>query len=263
MSDKIEDEKIVKREVGERVDVLFNIEQSTVKALGDGAFSATVTTSEVDRMGESIDTEGIGIDAYMKNPVVLYGHDYQGLPIGKTTKITAYKNKMVASFQLAVKEYPFAQTVADMIKGGYLNAVSIGGVVKEWNEKYTEILQMEMVEFSVVPVPANPSALITGRGLEKITGKSVEDIATEYHNFVQGTTAEKLEKSLDIDELDRHIKSLKDLTAILETAKTAKTSEKETSLEDDEKIILTLRKTAGKVSETGQQIIRLVKPKGK
>jgi len=261
MSDVDKDEKQpIVREVGERVDVIMNIDQTTVKDLGDGVFSAVVTTSDIDRMGESIDTQGITTDMYMKNPVVLYGHDYQGLPIGKATKLSQFKNKLTATFQLAIKEYPFAATVADMIKGGYLNAVSIGGVVREWNEKYTEILAMEMVEFSIVPVPANPSALITARSFEKATGKSVEQVAEEYHDFVQGTTAEKLEKSLDIDELDRHIKSLKDLTAILETAKTAKTSEKDTP-EADEKIILTLRKTAGKVSETGQQIIRLTKAK--
>lgn len=259
-TDIIDESVTTKREVGERVDVIMNIDQTTIKDLGDGVFSATVTTSDVDRMGESIDTQGITTDAYMKNPVVLYGHDYSGLPIGKATKLQQFKNKLTATFQLAVKEYPFAQTVADMIKGGYLNAVSIGGVVRQWNESYTEIQAMEMVEFSVVPVPANPQALITGRSLEKVTGKSVEQIASEYHDFVEKTTTEKL-KTLDIDELDRHITSLKDLTAILETAKEAKTSEKDISTETDEKITLTIRKTAGKVSETGQQIIRLVKAK--
>ena len=258
-TDKDENEPIT-REVGERVDVIFNIEQSTVKDLGNGAFTATITTSDVDRMGESIVTAGIDTKAYMKNPVVLYGHDYSGLPIGKTTKLEVLKNKIIATFQLAVDEYPFAATVAAMIKGGYLNAMSIGGVVKEWSPDYSKIMLMEMVEHSVVPVPANPKALITSRAFEEATGKSAEQIATEYHEFVQKTTAEKLEKSLDMDELDRHIKSLKDLTVILETAKTAKTNEKDNS-EEDEKIILTLRKTGGKVSETGQQIIRLVKAK--
>jgi HK97 family phage prohead protease len=260
MSDvNTDDEKeIVQREIGERVDVVMHFEQDSVKDLGDGQFSATVTTSSIDRMGESIDTQGISTDAYMQNPVVLYGHDYSALPIGKTTKISQFKNKMVATFQLAVKEYPFADTVAQLIKGGYLNAVSIGGVVKAFSADYTQILQMEMVEFSVVPVPANGEALITGRSLEKITGKSGEQVAKEYHDFVQQAYTKKL-KGLDTDELDRHIKSLKDLTVILETAKTAKIDEKDISKEEDQKITLTLRKTAGQVAETGQQIIKLIK----
>lgn len=259
MGDIVEDKDIVKREVGERVDVMCNFEPGSVKDLGNGAFSATVTTSDIDRMGESIDSQGVDTTAFMQNPVVLYGHDYSGLPIGKATKISSFKNKITASFQLAIAEYPFAATVAAMIKGGYLNAVSIGGVVRQWDDTYTQIQQMEMVEFSVVPVPANPNALITA-GFEASVGKSVAEVNKEFVEFVQQTAAEKIEKSLDMDELDRHIKSLKDLTAILETAKTAKTSEKEIS-ENDETITLTIRKTAGKVSETGQQIIRLVKAK--
>ena len=254
--------KSIVREVGERVDAIMNIDQASVKDLGDGVFEATITNSEVDRMGESIDYKGIDTANYMNNPVVLYGHDYTSLPIGKTLKLTKSNttSSWKARFQLATEILPFAATVAALVKGGFLNAVSIGGVVRQWNENYTEIQKMEMVEFSIVPVPANPAALITSRSLEEITGKSVEQVASEYREAVQQTTAEKLEKSLDIDELDRHIKTLKDLTVILETAKTAKTNEKDTP-EADEKITLTLRKTAGKVSETGQQIIRLVKAK--
>ena len=262
MSDaKGDEEEIVTREVGERVDFQMQFEKDSVKALGDGEFQAIVTTSSIDRMGESIDTTGISTDAYMGgNPVVLYGHDYSALPIGKATKLQMFKNKMVATFQLAVKEYAFAATVADLIKGGYLNAVSIGGVVKQWNENYTEILALEMVEFSVVPVPANGQALITGRSLEEATGKTAEQVTKEFHDFQEKAYGKTL-KGLDIDALDGHIKSLKDLTAILEQAKAAKTSEKVTTPEEDEKITLTLRKTAGKVSETGQSIIRLVKAK--
>ena len=260
-----ETEEKLKREVGERVDAIFNIEQSTVKDLGDGVFEATITNSDVDRMGESIDYKGIDTKAYMDNPVVLYGHDYQGLPIGKTLKLTKsnVNSSWSARFQLATDILPFAATVAAMVKGGFLNAVSIGGVVKEWSGDFTQILKMEMVEFSIVPVPANPAALITSRSfLKDLTGKSVEEIASEFHDFVQQTTAEKLEKSLDTDELDRHIKSLKELTVILETAAAAKTDEKQ-SPEDGEKIILTLRKTAGKASETTNQIVKLVRAKGK
>ena len=263
MSDNKDDDnqEPIVREVGERVDVIMAFEPDSVKDLGDGVFSATVTTSDVDRMGESIDTQGITTDAYMQNPVVLYGHDYSALPIGKTTKLAQFKNKLTATFQLATKEYPFADTVAQLIKGGYLNAVSIGGVVREWNEKYTEILAMEMVEFSVVPVPANGAALITGRALEEVTGKSAEQVTKEYHDF-QNQAYTKSLKGLDTSELDSHIKSLKDLTAILEAAKAGKTSEKDISAEEDQHIRLTLRKTGGQIAETGQQIIRLVKPKG-
>ena len=137
--------KVTEREIGERVRLSFAVDTSTVKELGDGVFEATITTSEVDRHRESIPTEGIETANFMKNPVVLYGHDYSGLPIGKAIKLTQMKNSIKARFQLAIKEYPFAATVADLIKGGYLNAISIGGMVMEWSEDYSQILRMDMV----------------------------------------------------------------------------------------------------------------------
>ena len=257
MSTETEETEIVKRDIGERVDVIMTIEPSTLKDLGDGAFTATVTTSDVDRMGESIDTQGINTDTYVQTGgPVLYGHDYQGLPIGKTTKLAQFKNKLVATFQLATKEYPFAQTVADMIKGGYLNAVSIGGVVKQWNETYTVIEAMEMVEFSVVPVPANPNAIITARSFEKATGKSAEQVATEFHEFVEKSMSEKL-KSLDNDELLRHIDTLKALLAILEA-----TATKEAETSQEKRVIkVTLRKSANEMAQTTQKIIHITKAK--
>lgn len=251
--------KSLKREVGERVDVMFNIEQSTVKSLGDGTFEAIVTTADLDRYQESIDTEGITTKNYMNNPVVLYGHDYQGLPIGKALKLTKQKDdtgkktSMVARFQLAVQEYPFAATVADMIKGGFLNAVSIGGVVTSWSDDWRTILGMDMVEFSVVPVPANPGAIITGRSFEKATGKSVQQVSKEYHDFVQKSVADKL-KGVDSDGLKRYIESLEGLVTLLKA-----TSEKASDGTEDEAVKLTLRKAGGKVSQTGQEIIKLVK----
>lgn len=258
---KTEDHKEISREVGEHVTVMARFEPETVKDLGEGVFEATVTTASTDRTMESIDTSGITTDSWVQTGMpVLYGHDYSSLPIGKGLSFKQFKTKMTARFQLATKEYPFAKTVADMIKGGYLNAVSIGGIVRQWNEDYTVIKAMDMVEFSVVPIPANAEAVITSRSLEAVAGKSVAEISREYQDFVQKETAKHLEKSLDMDELDRHIKSLKDLTVILEQAKIAKTDEKAIS-ESDEVITLTIRKAAGKVSETGQQIIRLVKAK--
>lgn len=252
--------KSLTREVGERVDALFNFEPDSVKDLGDGKFSAVVTTSDVDRTGESIVTGGITYDNYMQNPVVLYGHDYQSLPIGKCTKLTAYKNKIICEFQLAVNEYPFAKTVSDLIKGGYLGAVSIGGVVRQWSGDYTQILVMEMVEFSVVPVPANQNALITGRSLERVTGKTLGQIQKEYYDFVQKSVADKV-KRLDSTELNQHIATLEKLLGILKASEADNVLSE--SDQESEVIRLTIRKASAEVAKTGEQIIRLVKAKGK
>lgn len=249
---------IVVREVGEQVTIKMTFEPDSVKDLGDGVFEATVTTAETDRTNESIDTQGLDATSWEKTGMpVLYGHDYSALPIGKGLSFKQFKQKFTSKFQLAVKEYPFAATVAALIKGGYLNAVSIGGVVRQWSEDYSTIEKMEMVEFSVVPVPANASALITSRSLEQLTGKNVGQIRDEYQEFATKYLTERV-KNIDNAELIAHIKTLKSLTAILENAASAKTSEKAIS-DSDEPIKLTLKKTAGKISATSQEIIRITR----
>lgn len=220
---KKQDDKpqIIKREVGERVDLMCSLESATVKELGDGVFEAIVTTPEKDRTGENIITTGVDPSTWEKTGMpVLYGHDYSGLPIGKGLSFTEMKSKFKARFQLAVEEYPFAATVAKMIQGGYLNAVSIGGIVKKWSEDYMTIVEMEMVEFSVVPIPANPSALITSRSLESATGKSIETIKNEFQDFSRSILLDKV-ADMGENEVKDAIKVLKTLVARLEeTAET-------------------------------------------
>lgn len=254
---------IDKREIGERVDVLCNFEPTTVKDLGDGVFEAIITTSEVDRTNENIETEGIDTTAWAeKNPVVLYGHDYEGLPIGKGLSLTTFKNKLKSRFQLAIEEYPFAKTVAAMIKGGYLNSVSIGGVVREWSEDYRTIKQMEMVEFSVVPVPANASAIITARALEDATGKSLKEVKDEYQDFARKVLLDKV-SDLGDDEINQAIKVLENLVATLKESAKANSTARDDKPEVRRIKHITLRDSAKAVATQSQRIIKTVKLKSK
>lgn len=258
MTKQASESEIIKREVGERVDLVCSLDPATVKDLGDGVFEATITTPEIDRQNEQIDTTGIDASTWEKTGMpVLYGHDYLGLPIGKGLSFKMFKTKMTSRFQLAVEEYPFAATVAAMIKGGYLNAVSIGGLVREWSDDYRQVLKLEMVEFSVVPIPANPSALITTRSLEKITGKSVEDIREEYADFSHKIFVDKL-AGMPEDELKDAVKTLKSLTARLEESAT------DLSLADDKNKTVKKRyvlKDAKAAAEQSQRVIRIIKIK--
>lgn len=208
-------QKIAKREVGEKVTLTLPFDSASTKDLGDGVLEAVITTSSVDRHRENILTTGIDTTAYMQNPVVLWGHDYEGLPIGKTIKLTETKNKIKARFQLAVDIFPFAKTVYDLVANGYINAVSIGGVVRQWSEDYMTIEEMEMVEFSVVPIPANPEALITSRSLAEAAGKSLETIKEEFQDFSRKILLDKV-ADMGEDEVKDAIKVLKTLLARLE-----------------------------------------------
>lgn len=199
-----------KREVGEHVVLHAAFEPTKTKDLGDGIIEATITTGAVDHHNETIVMEGVDTSAY--HGTVLYGHDYEGLPIGKTISMTKMKSKIKAKFQLAVEVYPFAALVYEMIKGGYLTDVSIGGLVKRWSDDWTSIEEMTMKEFSVVPIGANPEAMITSFKALKLDTKEVQ---REYQDFARSVLIDKM-SGMGNDEVNDAIKVLKNLTARLE-----------------------------------------------
>lgn len=255
MSKTDEKPTITKRDVGERVKLTLGFDSASTKDLGDGVLEAVITTSSVDRHNENIDTGGIDTSTYMANPVVLYGHDYEGLPIGKTLKLTEMKNKIKARFQLAVTEYPFAQTVYEMVKGGYLNAVSIGGIVREWSDDYRTIVKMDMVEFSVVPVPANPEALITARSFEEATGKTIETVRQEYAEFSHKVYVDKF-ATLPDDEIKDDVRTLKKLASRLEETVDSRPL---TDAKNTKRVKTFVLKDAQAVATQAQKVIKTIK----
>lgn len=254
--DDNEQPEIIKREVGEKVQFHMHLEKGSTKELDadNGILEAVVTTSGEDRHREQIMTDGIDTSNYIeKNPVVLYGHDYWGFPIGKTIKLKQQKNKITARFQLAIEEYDFAKTVYNLVKGGYLNAVSIGGIVRKWSEDYRTILEMEMLEFSIVSIPANPDAMITARSFEAVAGKSMQDVRKEFEQFSRVSLLDKV-KHMPEDEVKDAVKVLENLTARL------KESAESGSLPDAKPHIkrIVLRDAAA-VATQSQKVIKTIK----
>lgn len=135
-----------------------------------------VASKEVtDRDGEILKIEGINLKNYKKNPVVLWAHDRSGLPIGKTVKFTKVGKGLNLKVKFAEPEvYGFADTVFKLVKGGYINAVSIGFMPDYDKVEYPKNRKgvhrifhaSELLELSIVPVPANQDALRTSKALE-------------------------------------------------------------------------------------------------
>jgi HK97 family phage prohead protease len=145
---------------------------ASIKDVGDaGKFEVVASSESVDRQGEIVMQEGIDIKNYMQNPVILFGHDYWSLPIGKATEIVRQAGKTVVRGVFASAEAnPLAQQVRKLYEEGILKAVSIGFIPLEYNGN--QITKSELLELSFVPVPANPEALsvlslVKERGLEK------------------------------------------------------------------------------------------------
>ena len=117
----------------------------------------------VDRVGEIMTLDGWEIDNYVKNPVILFAHDYSLPPIGKAINVSQNEKGLSFDVQFVPKEIdPFAEKIKQLYLGGYMNAVSVGFIPKEYKnfpDGTLGITKKELLELSCVPVPCNPNAL--------------------------------------------------------------------------------------------------------
>lgn len=131
---------------------------ATKAADGAGSFEVVISTADFDRQGETINQNGWELDPYRTNPIVLWAHDYSALPIGIADEIEAKDGKLIARGRFAPESAnPFAQQVRRLYDLKIVRATSVGFIVKEAKDKM--ITKAELLEFSFVPVPANPFAL--------------------------------------------------------------------------------------------------------
>ena len=138
----------------------------------DGALTFTISSSNVDRDNDSISIDGWDLTNFKKNPVVLWGHDSSLPPIGRAMEVWADGSRLKAKVDFSPADMPhplgmgFGHTVARMFSEGFLHATSVGFQPKEFsfNEERgpmaVDFKRQELLEFSAVPIPANPDALI-------------------------------------------------------------------------------------------------------
>ena len=145
---------------------------------GERAVVSTVSSNAVDRDSEVMLAKGADLKWFRKNPVVLYGHGYSALPIGRAAWIRRDGNTLKAKTIFASAEAnPVAEQVYNLFKEKILKAWSVGFIVLDSREakegEYEQpvrrvITKWALLEYSAVPVPSNMEALTTaiGKGLK-------------------------------------------------------------------------------------------------
>jgi phage head maturation protease len=141
----------------------------------EGLTRFTITTPSLDREGDTIALEGWQLDAYHRNPVVLWGHDTREPPIGRSMGITRVGDTLKSDVKWVPADVPIygprAEGIRQLCARGFLFACSVGfrPIEFEISEDETRgndwfpginFISQEMLEFSVVSVPAHPDALI-------------------------------------------------------------------------------------------------------
>jgi HK97 family phage prohead protease len=128
-------------------------------------YTFVVSTPEVDRYGTIIVPSGIDYTAYLNNPIVLAQHDSDKWPIGRCLGFAMNGENLEATIQIeCITEE--GKKLNKLINAGFVKAVSVGIIPNEYEDKtidgqkVTVYTKSELVEFSVVSVPANRQALL-------------------------------------------------------------------------------------------------------
>lgn len=148
----------------------------------------TITTSVVDRYGDIVDPKGMNDKNFEKNPIVLYGHSTGSLwgltggfvPIVGKSLWRKVEGEVIKSKTQFGQSTDFMEDAWNLAKDGFLPAVSIGFMPKAYEvTKLSDVTDLnpanrseldasmevviwrkwELLEYSLVPIPANPEAL--------------------------------------------------------------------------------------------------------
>jgi len=151
-----------------------------------------ISTDAVDRDGEKLLPEGVDLENYKKNPVVMLGHDYKSLPVGKNIWIKKDDKGLVAKTVFAKSERgdEIYRACSEDIEGTgpLLKGWSVGFIPIEWEDIETKdkkekpgriYKKWELLEYSIVPIPSCPEALTLAVEKGLISDRLKKDLEIE------------------------------------------------------------------------------------
>lgn len=143
-----------------------------VSTEGAGKLEFVLSDATIDRYGDSIDPKGWDLKAFKQNPIALFGHS-NDFPIGNWSDLRIQGGKLIGKLNLAARGTSARiDELISLVEQGVLRAVSVGFIPKKSEpidpdkpyagQKY---ISQELIETSLVSVPANPAALQIAKSL--------------------------------------------------------------------------------------------------
>jgi HK97 family phage prohead protease len=153
-----------------------------------------------DRMGDIITADGWDLENFAKNPIALFNHR-SDFPIGKWHNLRVDKKALKGHLELAPEgTSERIDEIRRLMKAGILKAVSVGFRPIEmepldkdagpWGPQ--KFIKQELVETSLVSVPANPNALAVAKSLN-VSQDTIDFVFAEHG--AKDTRAVRLEKT--------------------------------------------------------------------
>lgn len=169
------------------------VAKSTVAKSGD-KLEFVLSDDTVDRYGDVVEPSGWDLKNFRKNPIALFGHDSR-FPVGTWADLRVEGNRLIGRLQLAAKgtSARLDELIA-LVEQGILRAVSVGfrpidsdpiDPKQPWGAQRYK--RQELLETSLVSVPANPAALALAKSL---------NLSTETMSLAFGEHAETRRRDL-------------------------------------------------------------------
>lgn len=163
--------------IPQRKDFVPGAERFTARATsflstGDRKRQFLASDASIDRMGDTIAVDGWDLTEFQKNPVILYVHNNESIPLGQGEVWTDDEGLHVL---VDFDDDPDADKILKKVDRRTLRAVSVGFLPKPGGSSYRnpddkindpggiDFTSVELLEISIVPVPANAHALAEAR----------------------------------------------------------------------------------------------------
>lgn len=130
-----------------------------------------LSDESVNCYGYRVLTDGIDTAQFEKNPVMLYSHDTERLPIGRWTNIRKEDGRLLADADFDLND-PFAAQIADKVENGIIRCCSIGFEIVSLSDDTDLMLPGQrqgtvtgalLLECSVCAIGANRNAMVLKR----------------------------------------------------------------------------------------------------
>jgi HK97 family phage prohead protease/HK97 family phage major capsid protein len=178
-------------DAGEQESGMAVVHKTSVKGKAADGMEFILSDATPDRFGDVVEPAGFSTDNFKKNPVALFNHN-SDFPIGRWNNVRSERGALRGDLHCApAGTSQRIDEIRRLIDAGILKAVSVGfrPIEKSPIEatKGTRYVRSELVECSLVSIPANPNALAVAKSL---------NISTETQRMVFGEYADVKTRSI-------------------------------------------------------------------
>lgn len=166
-----------------------DMDEDKEKAIDTAVFVAS--TDSADRYGDIVDQRGWDLESYKRNPIVLLNHDNNSLPIGRG-EVSIDDRGLIIKVTFDMND-PKAALIAEKVAGGFMSGVSVGfaplksiarAELPDGHFAYSKsggryFERAELLEVSVVTIPANAEAVIAAKEYSALKDYIIDIVKSE------------------------------------------------------------------------------------